>query len=52
MKKAIALPLSVPEPALALWGLLLGELVVSAFLLVGGQAPAIAVRALQLFLRF
>ncbi len=52
MKKAAALVLFLPEPGLALGGLLCGELVISAFLLLGGTVPALAVRALQLFLRF
>jgi hypothetical protein len=52
MKKALALPLFAVEPALVLWGILCGELIASLVLLADGQIPTVAVRALQLFLRF
>ncbi|MDQ6894057.1 MAG: hypothetical protein M3167_15410 [Acidobacteriota bacterium] len=57
MKKAIAIPLpsasgAVPSGELFLRVFLAGELLLSILLQSGGAIPPVAIRALQLFLRF
>jgi hypothetical protein len=52
MKKAISVPLPILSAGSALWAILAGELVTSVLLLATDRVPPLAVRALQLFLRF
>ena len=57
MKKAIAIPLTaasgaMPSGAFFLRVFLAGELLLSILLQSGGAIPPLAIRALQLFLRF
>jgi hypothetical protein len=52
MRKALSLPLALPDPAGLLWALLFGEIGAAFLLAAGGQIAPAATRALQLFLRF
>jgi hypothetical protein len=52
MRKALSLPLAIPDPAGLLWALLFGELAAAFWLAAGGHVAPVATRALQLFLRF
>ena len=57
MKKAISIPLpsasgEIASRALFLPIFLAGELLLSVLLQAGGAIPPVAIRALQLFLRF
>jgi hypothetical protein len=52
MKRVQALTLTVSRPLPLGWALLFAELAAAALLLSSGRVPAVAVRALQLFLRF
>ena len=52
MKKALSVPLPILSAGSALWAILVGELATSILLLATDRVPPLAVRALQLFLRF
>ncbi len=52
MRKALSLPRPVSEPSGLLWAILWGELGMSLLLLADGRLAPVALRALQLFLRF
>ncbi|MCA1582779.1 MAG: hypothetical protein LC796_15590 [Acidobacteria bacterium] len=52
MRKALSLPRLVSEPSGLLWAILWGEVGMSLLLVAGGGIAPVALRALQLFLRF
>ena len=52
MRKALSLPRIVPDPSGLLWAVLCGEVGLSLLLLADGRVAPVALRALQLFLRF
>jgi len=52
MKKALSVPLPILSAGSALWAILVGKLFTSILLLATDRFPPVAVRALQLFLRF
>jgi hypothetical protein len=52
MRKALTFPLPAVEPSAFLWMWLTGELSATLLLLGDGSLPAVAIRVLQVFLRF
>ncbi len=52
MRKALSLPRVVSGPSGILWAVLCGEVGMSLLLLADGRVAPVAIRALQLFLRF
>ncbi|MEP6802471.1 MAG: hypothetical protein ABJC07_11065 [Acidobacteriota bacterium] len=52
MRKSLSLPRLLSEPSALLWAVLCGEVGMSLLLLADGRVAPVALRALQLFLRF
>ncbi|MEO8189834.1 MAG: hypothetical protein ABI682_05790 [Acidobacteriota bacterium] len=52
MRKALSVARTLSEPSGLLWAVLCGEVGMSLLLLADGRIAPVALRALQLFLRF